>query len=274
MLPRSSIATSRLTITERSARRREPMAKLIVTIAGSSSGVRPTAIARTNSIESRSGLSTQRLIARIEAANANAMRTSSLAKSKTHVAAAGEIENGSPRAWSRVLWRGQGFSREHRLVAFELIRLEQSDVGRNHVADAERHDVSGYDGSYIDSARPPVAEDQRLVADARVQRGDGSLRPILVGEAQDHGEGDDREDDRGVDLLARQERDECRHGEKNQQRIVELACENANRASDVTPHRIRSMRVKSILRRAESPLGAAEPLQHPVGGKTSRLAEI
>jgi hypothetical protein len=76
-LPRSSIATSRLTTTWRRASRREPVARLTVTIAGRSWGVSPTAIASAKSAESRSDRPSPRLMARIEPARRAVTLTSS-----------------------------------------------------------------------------------------------------------------------------------------------------------------------------------------------------
>jgi hypothetical protein len=55
MLPRSSIASSRLTITPRLTIARAPRASVTLTIAGSSSGERPTASATANSSDSSAG---------------------------------------------------------------------------------------------------------------------------------------------------------------------------------------------------------------------------
>ena len=60
MLPRSSMLTSRFTSTLRRASRREPVERLTVTIAGSSCGVSPIAIASENSSASMNGPVQQR----------------------------------------------------------------------------------------------------------------------------------------------------------------------------------------------------------------------
>ena len=62
MSPRSSMHTSRLTSTLRRASRRDPVARLVDTTAGSSCGVMPTAMARENSSASRSGRCSTTLI--------------------------------------------------------------------------------------------------------------------------------------------------------------------------------------------------------------------
>ena len=43
------------------------------------------------------------------------------------------------------LGRGLRLARQHRLVALELVRLEQAQVGGHDVADAQMDDVAGND---------------------------------------------------------------------------------------------------------------------------------
>ncbi len=65
MSPRSSIHTNRFTRTLSRANRREPVARLVLTTAGSSCGVIPTAIAKANSTESITGRRSSRLVIRM-----------------------------------------------------------------------------------------------------------------------------------------------------------------------------------------------------------------
>ena len=66
MLPRSSIVTSRLTSTRLRASARDPVDRLTETIAGSSCGVIPIAIAREKSSASISGRESATLITKID----------------------------------------------------------------------------------------------------------------------------------------------------------------------------------------------------------------
>ncbi len=66
MLPRSSIVTSRFTSTRLRASRREPLERLTETIAGSSCGVMPIAIASENSSASISGRESATLMTKID----------------------------------------------------------------------------------------------------------------------------------------------------------------------------------------------------------------
>ena len=80
MSPRSSMHTRRLTRTPWWARRRDPVARLVVTTAGSSCGVIPTAIASENSSDSSSDRCKIRLMTKIEVLRTPATSTSSTEK--------------------------------------------------------------------------------------------------------------------------------------------------------------------------------------------------
>ena len=77
MLPRSSIVTRRLTSTLRRASPRDPAARLTLTMAGSSCGVIPIAIASENSTASITGLDMATLMTKIETVRMPAIQTSS-----------------------------------------------------------------------------------------------------------------------------------------------------------------------------------------------------
>ena len=69
--------TSRLTSTLRRASRRVPTARLVLTTAGSSCGVMPTAMASEKSSDSIKGLCSSRFVTRISPVSASATCTSS-----------------------------------------------------------------------------------------------------------------------------------------------------------------------------------------------------
>ena len=68
--------TRRLTSTLSSASRRDPVARLVLTTAGSSCGVMPTAIASANSTESITGRCSSRLVTRISTVSVIATHSS------------------------------------------------------------------------------------------------------------------------------------------------------------------------------------------------------
>ena len=75
--------TSRFTSTLRCARRREPVDRLTVTIAGRSCGVRPIAIASENSSASMNGRCSNTLMTKIETVSTPATRTSRYENSRS-----------------------------------------------------------------------------------------------------------------------------------------------------------------------------------------------
>ncbi len=81
MLPRSSIVTSRLTSTLRRASWREPLERLTLTIAGSSCGVIPIAIASENSSASMIGRCSSTLTTKMKVVRLAATHTRSFEKS-------------------------------------------------------------------------------------------------------------------------------------------------------------------------------------------------
>ena len=80
MFPRSSMLMRRLTTTRFLARLRAPEARLMVTIAGSSCGVRPTAMASENNADSRIGRPSSELITKMPPAKTAVTLTSRIEK--------------------------------------------------------------------------------------------------------------------------------------------------------------------------------------------------
>ena len=102
-------------------------------------------------------------------------------------------------------------------------RVEQPQVGRHDVADAQGDDVARHELRDIDRDLRAVAPDQRLVVDVAVQRGDRVRRAVLVHEAQADAEHDDRGDDRGVGGIAGQAGHGRRREQQQEQRVAQLA---------------------------------------------------
>ena len=76
MSPRSSMQTNRLTKTLSRANRRDPVARLVLTTAGSSCGVMPTAIASANNTESMTDRRSNRLVTKMSAVRVSATHSS------------------------------------------------------------------------------------------------------------------------------------------------------------------------------------------------------
>ena len=293
MLPRSSMLTSRFTSTFLRARRRDPVDRLTVTIAGSSCGVSPIAIASENSSASMNGRCSSRLITKIDTVSTPATRTSrnenfrsptwnavsagrspspaamrpnavcmpvrtttpprrALAHDRSHQRA--RLRRARP-AIGGLLDRHR-LAGEHRLVALELGRLEQPDVGGDDVADRRaarrRRERASTTSTRCGRA---VADDERGVPDLRVQRRDRLLGPVLVHEAEPDRQADDHADDHRVGRVAREARHRGRGEQQQEQRIAELTREDAPRA-----HRVTAQRVRPVLHEpARAPRRASNP---------------
>ncbi len=180
MLPRSSMLTSRFTSTLRCARRRDPVERLTVTIAGRSCGVSPIAIASEKSSASMKGRCSNRLITKIETVSTPATRTRryenffsptwnavSECRSPRPTAIAPNcvpdpVRTTTPTAEPSLtivpmsphdatpsvdrrdpLLDRHRLARQHGFVALELGDLEQAHVGRDDVADPQADDVAG-----------------------------------------------------------------------------------------------------------------------------------
>jgi hypothetical protein len=291
MVPRSSMVTSRLTSTRRRASWRDPVDRLTPTIAGSSWGVMPMAIARENS----SGRCRARLMTKIAVVSTPATHTSSVEKPRSpawnavsvwrsasptailpnavaagghhhptrgalvdhgaHERARGQVDGGVARGD-----RGSGLGRRDRLagqdglVALQLVGLQQPQVAGHQVA-------------HVQALLAAVAPDQRLVADACVQRRDRQLGAVLVDKAQAHAQRHDRGDDGPVGGVAGGRRDARRGQQQEQQRVAELAAQDPKGG-----HRVGGQHVTADtgqpgggLLGGEAGLGAAQLPQYHTG---------
>ena len=215
--------TSRFTSTLRRARRRDPVDRLTVTIAGSSCGVSPIAIASENSSASMNGRCSNMLMTKIDTVSTPATRTrrnENLLQADLERGLASAARRGRRRSRrtgvpcpcarrrrprnppctivpmsahepapcstgvGRLLDRHR-LPGEHRLVALELGDVEQADVGRDDVADARgaRRRRARASTTSTRCGRA-VADDERGLADLRVQRLDRLLGSVLVDEAE------------------------------------------------------------------------------------------
>jgi hypothetical protein len=77
-----------------------------------------------------------------------------------------------------------------------------AEVSRDEAAQAQLDQITGNQPGHIDLDWVAVAYDDGPVADLRVQRLGGLLRPVLVGEAQLDRCGEDDADDQRVGALA------------------------------------------------------------------------
>ena len=139
-------------------------------------------------------------------------------------------------------------SRQHRLVALELVRRQHPQVGGHDVADAQMHDVARNDLGDVDLGRLAVALDERQVPDLGVQRLDRLLRPVLVHEAQPDAHRHDPADDQRLGEIA----DDRRHDRRDEQQAEEIAAhladENRQRAHAARPQDVRPVHLQAPAR--------------------------
>jgi len=117
--------------------------------------------------------------------------------------------------------------------------LQQAQIGRNHVTDAQMNEIAGHDLGHADLRRLSVPIDKGQMADLRVQRLDGLLRAILVQEAQTDAHQHDAADDQRLGSIADNSRDNSRDKQQQQQVAAQLPDKNRERADAVRQQRVR-----------------------------------
>ena len=129
---------------------------------------------------------------------------------------------------------------QHTFVALEFVDLQQTDVGRYQNADAERHDVTGYEVRYFDPALPSVPANFGFLSDFGAERSHRHLRPVLVEEAQPDTQGDDHGDDHCVRTASGQPRYQGGDEQQDQDRVAELAEEDGRGVHPMRTERVRT----------------------------------
>ena len=290
------MATRRLTITRFLAIRRAPVDRLTVTIAGSSCGVRPTAIESANRADCRIERPSAALITKIEPASTpvtiasrreksfrpcwNAVDPLLLAQAhgdraelgararanddaapaaaaheRAHEGARAQIQRRVPgRLGLGRLLRGPRLAGQHRLVALELVHLDQPQIGRHDVADPQMHDISRDELRDVELGRRTVAIDGGQMLDLGMQLLDRLLRAVLVEEAQADAHRHDRADDQRLRPVADHRRDDGRDEQQQQQVAAQLAGEHRPGADAV-----RGQDVRPVDPQAPARLGARKP---------------
>ncbi len=131
------------------------------------------------------------------------------------------------------LGRDLRLARQHRLVALQLVGLQQAQISRNHVTNAQMHDVAGHDLGDADLRRLAVPIDEGQVANLRVQRLDRPLRAVLVQKAQADTHQHDAADDQCLGSITDDSRDDSRHKQQQEQVATQLPDENRKCADAV-----------------------------------------
>ena len=195
----------------------------------------------------------------------------------THERARAEIEwRVGLRRRVDILVRRRRLAREHALVALELVRLEQSEIRRHDVADAEADDVARDERGHVDRAILAVAQHDRRVPQLRVQSRDSARRAVLAHEPEAHAEPADQEDDQRVGAFAEEHGRDGGHEQQNQERTAQLAHEDRDGSHAVAAERVRADAREPARRfRAREPIGVrVEAAQHLAGRQRGRRGKI
>jgi hypothetical protein len=163
-----------------------------------------------------------------------------------------------------VLAHRQGLAGQHALIAFQLLRLKQPDVGRHDVADTQRHHVAGHQLRDVDVPLVPVPPDHGLTPDPLVQLLHRHGGAVLVDKAEPHAQRHDDRDDDGIGGIAGQAGNPGRRQQQEQQGVTELAPEHGQgthpvQANDVGPI---SPEPAGRFGGGQAGVAAAEPFQH------------
>ena len=150
-----------------------------------------------------------------------------------HERAAGKVERGVAAAGRGRLRSRYRLAGQHRLVALEVVRLQQPQVGGDDVSHTQSNEIARHELDDVDLLRLPIALDQGGAVDLGVKRLDRPLGAELVHKAEPYAQADDRQDDSGIRRLAHRSRDSRRRDEQNQQEAAELPCQHAPEADTV-----------------------------------------
>ena len=277
-----------------------------MTIAGSSCGVRPTAIASANRADWRIERPSAALITKIEPASTAVTVASRREKScspcwnavtpcrsprrtaiapnavrepvrtttprpppplheRAHEDARAQIQGRVPRrlGLGRLLGRPR-LAGQHRLVALELVHLEQPQIGGNHIPDPQMHDITRDELCHSDLGRSAVAVDRGKMLDLGMQLLDRLLRAVLVEEAQTDAHRHDRADDQRLRQVADHGRDDRRDEQQQQQVAAQLTGEHRPGTDPVRGQDVRPVdpQAPARLGARKTRIGRAELAQH------------
>ena len=228
--------TSRFTSTLRRARRRDPVERLTVTIAGRSCGVSPIAIASENSSASMNG-PMQHEIDREDRHRQDARDPDeqeaelpqpdlerrlgrTLTETRRDPTESGMHPGAHDDPAGRAFTHDRSHERARAIPAHDRVGtssrpevdspvstasshsssvgVEQSNIGRDDVADRKLHQITGHQLGDVDPLGRPVPHDERRMMDLRMQRLDCKLGAVLVDEAETDRDRHDHGDDQGV----------------------------------------------------------------------------
>ena len=187
------------------------------------------------------------------------------AHERAHEPARAQIQRRVPR-WlglGRLLGRSR-LTGQNRLVALEFVHLEQPQIGGNHIADPEVHDVTRNQLCHSGLGGSAVAIDRGKMLDLGMQLLDRLLRAVLVEEAQTDAHRHDRADDQRLRPVADHGRDDRCDEQQQEQIAAQLADEHRPGTDPVRGQNVRPVDPQPPARLAarKTHIGRAELAEH------------
>ena len=187
------------------------------------------------------------------------------ADQRAHEGARTQIQRRLPRRLRlrRLLARPR-LTGQHRLVTLELMHLEQPQIGRNHIANPQMHDVTRDELRNRELRRSPIAINHPEMLDLGMQLLNRLLRAVLVEEAQTDAHRHNRADDHRLRQVADHSRHDSRNEQQQQQVTAQLTDEHRQGTDPVRSQNIRPVNAQASprLRARKTPIGRAQLAQH------------
>ena len=158
---------------------------------------------------------------------------------------------------------------QHGLVDEQVLRLEDESIAGHEIPGVEHDEVARNDFLEGDGDDPTLAPHFHLGAHEPSQRLDRVGCAVLPPETEQPAEQDDREDDPRVDRVTQEECEQAREGEDQDDRVLELPDEQAQRpfpSASFEPVAADTLEPRSSFLGAEPVRAAGERTQHIPGG--------
>ena len=118
------------------------------------------------------------------------------------------------------------FARQHRLVRFQVVRIDEAGIGRHPVALRHADHIAGHEFGRVQFPFQSVAPRARPCANVAFQALKHGLRFVFLPETKRRVHRDREEDGRGVGPVVQDERNAARRDERDDERTPELVGKN------------------------------------------------
>ncbi len=126
-------------------------------------------------------------------------------------------------------------------IAGQIDGLDQPQVGRDDMSEADPDDVATYDVGDVHFLLGTIADDHGVVGDPVLERVGCALRLVLVPEPHADAHAEDDQDDRRVRNIAGGHRQDRSHGEQHQQGTLHLSPQDMSGRCPVGRNSVRAL---------------------------------